>query len=617
MWDRIAKPETVALSAALLFWAGSADPQTLDPDCVAAVDKAAGRYSRCLLRAEARFATHPDSRRLEERREKCRDRFARKVDWALGRFETGACTSPSLLDSIEAEVETSARKVAVEAAGKPFVTLLFVQSATNAVLTESSLLLTGVGGQTAWFADRPGRETGQSSTGDFVNLWDVEGVQSFSESPPNASLACEVAGEQVNAVVELIDAMQPDPDSVHYEVKVLSGCPGGEVSCELVCDHSHLFIDSAIQGVCLPPASFAMKNNYFKLQPESLPYDVDYFLNGAERFLSSPQRADMTKVLVRVPGPTLLTDPKWLSKQELVAAVAAKAQGMPAARFLWLPDLTADFTTVSTAPADLVAYFQEWRSIVEQTYPGVADRVFEQLVLEPEGSVWHQDKAADKKAIWDATRQALPAEFALGWTGTHEAILKLERPSTGNTLFGAIDGDLFLQIYNIYPPCDTVGAWTDPLIKADLNPDAAFCASISGTQCTGACTPGPGESIYGGSGLLSPTDAGHQVAEIIGAYIRNQQNAFGTSASWWERMHFMFSYEQATSAGSPPPALLGTTQFAWGCQEYSDFASTFESDIISAYGSNPWGNVTRLNLGVYIPVNAFQRWDATQNYVPE
>jgi hypothetical protein len=578
---------------------------------MAAVDNAAGRYSRCLLKTEAHIATQSDAAKASTRRFRCARQFARRIERAKKRFTPAQRASDELLSAIAAEVEHSASAIALEAAGTPAFSLLYVQAADRARLNDDALLLEGAGFQTAWFSDRPAQEAGQSDTADFVRLWSTEGLQSFSASPPNAALVCAFAGEPVNAVVRLMEATQPDPGQVLYAVDVLSGCPERGRACDLTCDDPHLFIDSAVQGVCLPPASVAMKNNYFKRQPDSLPYDLDYFLDGVERF-------DMTKVLVRVPGPTLLSDPKWVSRVELIDAVAAKATTMPNAQFLWLPDLTADFQTRSTAPTHLVNNFLEWRQLVEANHPAVADRVFTQMVLEPEGSVWNPPTASEKTAIWHETRSALPAPYPLGWTGTHEAILKIDRPSTPATLFGAVDGDLYLQIYNIYPPCETVGAWTQPEIMTDLSPDLAaggYCGGAYGTQCTGPCSPSLGESIYAGPGRLAPSAAGRQVAEIIGAYIRNQQKPpFSTSAAWWERMHFMFSYEQRTSSGSPPPALLGTAQANWDCQQYTDFANTFESNILSRYGQ---GNVTNLNLGVYIPVNAFQRWDGTQPYAPE
>ena len=48
------------------------------------------------------------------------------------------------------------------------VGVLFVQSSSGAVLTESTLTLTGVRQETGWFTDRPYREGGWMRTARFV-----------------------------------------------------------------------------------------------------------------------------------------------------------------------------------------------------------------------------------------------------------------------------------------------------------------------------------------------------------------------------------------------------------------------------------------------------------------
>ena len=46
--------------------------------------------------------------------------------------------------------------------------LLFVQTSNGAVLTDSTLTLTGISPQTGWFTDRPDREAGQVPTEEFL-----------------------------------------------------------------------------------------------------------------------------------------------------------------------------------------------------------------------------------------------------------------------------------------------------------------------------------------------------------------------------------------------------------------------------------------------------------------
>ena len=118
--------------------------------------------------------------------------------------------------------------------------LFFVQSSDGATLTQSTLVLTGVNEQTAWFTDRPDRETGQVFTSDFLSLWD-EGKNSFVNDPPNADFTCEVDGRTVNYVVTLTAPAQ-DQSRLSYAVEFIGpGLVYGPVNCDAT---AHLFIDS-------------------------------------------------------------------------------------------------------------------------------------------------------------------------------------------------------------------------------------------------------------------------------------------------------------------------------------------------------------------------------------
>jgi hypothetical protein len=94
---------------------------------------------------------------------------------------------------------------------------------------------------TAWFSDRPYRETGVTSTADFVSAWGA-GSDSFASEPPNADFSCEVGGEVVNYFVELTNPVLSGGD-LSYTVSFIGGGPAAGVA---QCDHdAHLFIDNA------------------------------------------------------------------------------------------------------------------------------------------------------------------------------------------------------------------------------------------------------------------------------------------------------------------------------------------------------------------------------------
>lgn len=64
-----------------------------------------------------------------------------------------------------------------------------------------TLSLTGVDADTAWFQDRPGRDAGRMTTGDFVDGWDAAG---FGDDPPNAALEISTpSGTSATHVLEL------------------------------------------------------------------------------------------------------------------------------------------------------------------------------------------------------------------------------------------------------------------------------------------------------------------------------------------------------------------------------------------------------------------------------
>ncbi len=211
----------------------------VDRRCEAKMDRAAGRYARCLLKAKSR-AARDQEQDVEETREaeaECREDFDDAVDRARARHQEENCTP--FITQMEQRTASYAEAMALEAAGVPALELLFVQSSDGGELTESTLTLSGVSEKTGWFSDRPFRAAGQITTEEFISLWD-EGDNSFADDPPNADFTCEVDGEVVNFVVELTDPLL-DGAELSYTVALLSPAElAGRVACSA---KVHLFID--------------------------------------------------------------------------------------------------------------------------------------------------------------------------------------------------------------------------------------------------------------------------------------------------------------------------------------------------------------------------------------
>ncbi len=226
----------------LLLFAGSAAAQDISPRCEAAVDRAAGHYSKCLFLADARHARHGNAAKHEKRRARCETRFERRFARSLGNHAEGKCTSISA-EVIGGEIAASAAKVAGEAAGIAAASVLFVQNAASAALTDDQLALEGVAGATLWFEDRPEREAGTHTTASFVADWAV-GDDSFAEDPPNAVLVCETEEGSMQAVVELVSP-ELVGETLTYGVESLLLCNQGTDGCPESCDNASLFIDGA------------------------------------------------------------------------------------------------------------------------------------------------------------------------------------------------------------------------------------------------------------------------------------------------------------------------------------------------------------------------------------
>ena len=82
------------LLASPAFSAGGSAPndEGVSPRCEAAIDKAAGRYSQCLLKANARHAKRGTKARLLAQQTRCENKFDAQVARIEDRFGEDECT---------------------------------------------------------------------------------------------------------------------------------------------------------------------------------------------------------------------------------------------------------------------------------------------------------------------------------------------------------------------------------------------------------------------------------------------------------------------------------------------------------------------------------------------
>ena len=237
------------LLASPAFSAGGSAPseEGISPRCEAAIDKAAGSYGQCLLKASAKFAKKGNEDRLFAQQMRCGDKFDAQVARAQDRYGEDQCTPYT--SQIADRTATCAEEVSMEAGGKAAASRLYVQDAAGGTLTETTLVLLGVDESTPWFTDRPYREAGQTTTADFVALFAEEGPDSFAADPPNADFTCESGGEVVNQVVTLTEpVLDETAGTLTYTVALVPNGAGGG-STEITCDgDAHLFVDDTVNN---------------------------------------------------------------------------------------------------------------------------------------------------------------------------------------------------------------------------------------------------------------------------------------------------------------------------------------------------------------------------------
>jgi len=119
-----------------------------------------------------------------------------------------------------------------EGSGQLTEPILLSLTAAGGSYSQGELKLEGIPG-VVWFSDRPERKAGHLTLPQLGDRWN-KGKDSFSEDPPNATLA--IAGVQEQAVLELMNPTI-EGDSVKFAVKILTG----EVPADF--EASSLFID--------------------------------------------------------------------------------------------------------------------------------------------------------------------------------------------------------------------------------------------------------------------------------------------------------------------------------------------------------------------------------------
>lgn len=126
----------------------------------------------------------------------------------------------------------SAPEAAAKASSTAAPSVLFTQAATSGTFTregsgQHTLTLRGVGKQTVWFQDRPGRRAGQQTTTEFVRDWRRQG---FDKDAPNAALTLLNGNEKADTVVvELTSPPRYDRarKTISYQARVLDDAPTG------------------------------------------------------------------------------------------------------------------------------------------------------------------------------------------------------------------------------------------------------------------------------------------------------------------------------------------------------------------------------------------------------
>ena len=163
---------------------------------------------------------------------------------------TAALCGPGLAFAQTAPSPSAMKTIGTPAAAaKPeIVPSLFVLNSRGASLQGDTLTLTGVMPHSIIFADRPVRSAGHQLTADVIAEWG-SGEDSFTKSPPNATISVFGKDGLVKDAVVVLKSPKLDGDKLTFNVQTLEGDIAGADG------GAALFID--IIGRPFTPMSFA------------------------------------------------------------------------------------------------------------------------------------------------------------------------------------------------------------------------------------------------------------------------------------------------------------------------------------------------------------------------
>lgn len=183
-----------------------------------------------------------------------------------------AVVSASLAAAIGTLMTISSSDIDTEVLSPPAnsTSFLFVQHASSGTIEPENdpstdaiykLTLNGVYSNTMIFSDRPDRNVGQITTGQYAEVW-TKGQDSFEADPPNAALVMnqEDASENI-IVVELLNPVyDAEKETLVYDIVELNPEEGmnafqaSNATLPSSFGQATLFIDSAIHKICHPAA---------------------------------------------------------------------------------------------------------------------------------------------------------------------------------------------------------------------------------------------------------------------------------------------------------------------------------------------------------------------------
>jgi len=138
----------LSVSPALAKEGSAPGGEGVSPRCEAAIDKAAGRYSQCLLKANAKYAKKENEEHLFAHRAKCEDKFNAQVARARERFGEDQCTP--YVSEIADRTANYAESVATEAEGLTSPSFFCVQNGAQQLSIAT--------GSAGWEYNRTGKE---------------------------------------------------------------------------------------------------------------------------------------------------------------------------------------------------------------------------------------------------------------------------------------------------------------------------------------------------------------------------------------------------------------------------------------------------------------------------